>query len=361
MHAFSVRDDISVCSARSTPSSSWILTGLRRKSSHSSPHFRDDLSEYSNPSNWGERSGPLSLTDHRLAADGLQARRTVGEAILRAQWERHYSDVDLHVESQRKHSLELVPRTEPCCSCRFPRVWSILGRGLESFRWHQPRSATVFTWTDVHSILLLPSEDKGPYLIVITTLRQRDDGSREWLLQAESVRARARWGIEMCFAILHARGIDRLKAHGCCGQGSSPSFSLALFMDMVRVACEVARLQPRASDMARLIEVLDLLVETQCSKGVLPTPVPVAALRRFSDAARHALTDLRYWRQCWEVSHLLRSPEGIDRDLWRTGVLPFLWPLKSLPPEGSSSDCYPINVASRLADAAERCHRTLCS
>lgn len=386
MHSFSlrereIRDDISVCSARSITSSAFPRSFSLTRSIRNSKtiHFRDDLSEYSNPSNWGERSGPLSLSDHRVHAEGLQARRTVGEAILRAQWER-----------QRDAEAEVCTEN---CTCLGPRAARLC---LGALRRAPPRPATLFTWGEVQSLLMLPSEEKGPFLIVVTTFRPREDGSREWMLQAGSLRARARWGAEMCVATIR----DRLSATmpvvntrcGCCGRATS--LSLALFMDMVRVACEVARLQPSAEDMERLMELLDMLVDSQVGssesrrqrrggspeRGGSPDPpampasqhrpaphIPVAALRRFKDAVRRAHSDFLLWRQWWEVSRLVRPPCGWDADLWLSRVLPFLQPEDPTGEMPSAQELrhtpmgYPPCVDNQVTSAAERCHRTLSS
>lgn len=358
MHGFSLRDDISVTSARSNYSRATSVHSftrsfsLGRRKSKEGPHFSDDLSEYSNPSNWGERLGPLSLTDHRLGSDGLQARRTVGEAILRAQWEGR--------------SIDFPPaRNESCSTClgaRFPRII------LDSLRRREPRPATVFTWAEVDSVLFPPTEENGLYLIVVTTMRCREDGSREWLLQAGSRRARARWGIEMSLSIMQAHrnaptpGTSRgAKGCICCAPAIAPRIPIALLMDIVRLSCETARNQPSGDGMLRLIEVLDLLMKTQSADGeqksfISPTPpIPVAALKRFRDTVKQAHADFSDWLLWWEIKHIVRDPPSFDVLIWRTRVLPFL-----IPPDTDLS-AYPVLVDTQLASGAERCHRALCS
>mmetsp|Transcript_59655 Transcript_59655/g.134406 ORF Transcript_59655/g.134406 Transcript_59655/m.134406 type:complete len:344 (-) Transcript_59655:87-1118(-) len=339
------------------------ILNQRRESKHAI-HFRDDLSEYSSPSSWGEGPGPLSVADHRLAADGLQARRTVGEALLRAQWER-----------------QCEARSEKC-KCLGSRTarWFLgsLQLGLSSLRLEALgrvpyRPSVVFTWAEVQSVILLPYEEvKGPFLIAVTTFRPREDGSREWLLQAGSLRRRARWGIEMIAALLRDRGRTK-EAFGsgpckCCGSGRSGRLSTALFMDMVRVACEAARLQPSAEGMGRLVEVLELLVEgrhqgqgggMEVGSQVSGTPhFPLAALKRFGDSVQRARVDFIEWQQWREVALLVRQPDGWDADLWRGRVLPFLWPREPSLRDLSSAG-YPAAVGSQLAGAAERCRRTM--
>jgi len=338
------------------------ILSQRRDSKHSI-HFRDDLSEYSSPSSWGDGPGPLSVADHRLAADGLQARRTVGEAVLRAERERQF-------EAAGEKCKCLGNRTAR-------RLLSGLHQGLNGLRLEglgrtPSRPSVVFTWIDVQSIILLPHEQKkGPYLIAVTTLRPREDGSREWLLQAASLRARARWGIEMIAVLLRDRGSTK-EAFGsgpckCCSSGRTGRLSTALFMDMVRIACEAARLQPSVEGMTALIEVLELLVEgrqqaqggTEMGVQLPSTPhFPLAALRRFGESVRRARQDFVEWQQWRELALLIRQPEGWDRDLWRGHVLPFLWPREPSLREVTVAG-YPVAVDAQLTAAAERCRRTM--
>lgn len=334
---------------------------LGRRDSKPCINFRDDLSEYSSPSSWGDGPGPLSLADHRLASEGLQARRTVGEALLRAQWERQ---VDADAEACTE-----------ACKCFGSRAARFC---LEALRRTPSRPSVVFTWAEVQSVILLPYAERGPFLIAISTFK-REDGSREWLLQAASVRSRARWAIEMVTALLRDRagavsptspGFNPSK---CCGPGTSSRLSTAFFMDMMRIAWEVARQQPSAEGMRRLVEALELLVEGGGPAGQggagsggdgsgsqpLAAPhFPFAALRRFGEAVRRAHADFEEWRTWREIAQLVRPPQGWDEALWRGRVLPCLWPNE---PSLRDMDAtrYPAVVDSQLSNAADRCRRTL--
>jgi len=245
---------------------------------------------------------------------------------------------------------------------------------MESFRRTQNRSSVVFTWAEVQSVTLLPYEGKGPYLIAVITFKWREDGSREWLLQAGSLRARARWGVEMSAAILRERNGPGQARGGssskCCGSGRSASLSTALFMDMVRICCEAARLRPSAEGMERLVEVLDLMMErgdrgqSSSANGESSTQLssashfPLAALRRFSDSVRRAHLTFKEW-QWWRMTALLlHPPDCWDAELWRSHVLPFVWPAEPSLREPTTSG-YPATVEAQLAGAAERCRRML--
>lgn len=343
-----------------------ILT--QRRESKLAIHFRDDLSEYSSPSSWGEGSGPLSLGDHRLAAEGLQARRTVGEALLRAQWERQ---CEANAEACRGACKCLGNRATRFCLSGL-RL-GFCGLRPESLRRTPSRPVVVFTWAEVQSLVMLPYEEKGPYLMAVTTFRLREDGSREWLLQAGSLRARARWAVEMNAAILRDRNGAGEGRSGhpckCCGSGRGARLSTALFMDMVRISCEAARLQPSVEVMERLVEVLDLMTETRegvpgggvmelSTQGSGPPHFPLAALRRFGDTVRRAREIFVEWQRWREVALLLRPPQGWDVELWHDRVLPFLQPA-----DPSLQDPlvvgYPLAVSSQLEGAAERCRRML--
>eukprot|EP00414_Alexandrium_minutum_P000403 CAMPEP_0113836946 /NCGR_PEP_ID=MMETSP0328-20130328/9740_1 /TAXON_ID=39455 /ORGANISM="Alexandrium minutum" /LENGTH=374 /DNA_ID=CAMNT_0000805373 /DNA_START=1 /DNA_END=1121 /DNA_ORIENTATION=- /assembly_acc=CAM_ASM_000350 len=333
-----------------------ILT-QRRESKHSI-HFRDDLSEYSSPSSWGDGPGPLSLSDYRVTAEGLQARRTVGEALLQAQWERQCeADAEACGDALQVFGESHQPPLH--------RLRLVLGGSrTEALRRATNRPSVIFTWTEVQSVILLPYEGKGPYLIAVTTFRWREDGTREWLLQAANLRARARWGIEMSAAILRDRnGMGQVKGNGackCCGSGRGSSLSTALFMDMVRISCEAARLQPSAEGMERLVEVLDLMMErgehTQSSGGTAEMNLqfsgaphfPLAALRRFSDSVRRAHLVFKDWQWWREAAMLLHPPEGWDAELWRDGVLPFTWPAEPSLRDPRSTG-YPAAVDGQLA------------
>lgn len=351
-----IRDDISVTSGRSnfsrgTLQSPWFFTRTKSKT-----HFSDDLSEYSNPSNWGIAVlGPLSLNDHRLVAEGLQARRTVGEAILRAQWEgRSVEDLPVKGES-----------CGTCLGARLPRI-------RFGFRRREPRPATVFTWAEVDSVLLPPSEENGPYLIVVTTPRCREDGSREWLLQAASRRDRARWSVEMSHSILRAhtcrdpspgRSPRGARSCMCCATPNVPRIPQSLLMDIVRLCCYTARSKPSGVAMARLVKVVTLLMETQHSDGehspktLQPgaPPLPVAALKRFRTIVKQAQEDFETWMIWWELERLVEEPAGLDALIWRTRVLPFLIP------QDVDLNAYPAAVDTQLSNAAKRCHAALCS
>eukprot|EP00927_Polykrikos_kofoidii_P056499 TRINITY_DN50606_c0_g1_i1.p1 TRINITY_DN50606_c0_g1~~TRINITY_DN50606_c0_g1_i1.p1 ORF type:complete len:351 (+),score=29.69 TRINITY_DN50606_c0_g1_i1:83-1135(+) len=347
---------------------------LRRDSKRSEVHFRDDLSEYSSPSNWGERPGPLYFGDHRLTTEGLQARRTVGEAILKAEWER------------RRDLAEVCADKCACLNLRTPRMH------FEAFGF-RPLHKLVFAWADVQSIILLPFEERGPYLLCVTTFRLREDGSREWMLQAASLRGRARWAIDMMAAILRER--SNTPQHGCCSSNRDRGpLSLSLFMDMARIACEVARLQPSVGGLERLIEALDLLAggrrpaqnaltsprlgasgrrpssvdiagigarvhSASAEAALMPAPhFPLAALRRFGDAARRAAADFAEWRRWRELCLLIRPPRGVDIDFWQSYVLPYLCPREpSL--RDTTNQVYPVSIDHQLASAAERWRRTL--
>lgn len=342
--------------------------GLRpcRPSLTNGINFRDDLSEYSSPSNWGERPGPLSLGDHRAERFGLRARRTVGEALLQAQRERDWDT-----------STETCTRE---CRCMGPRVARFCLSPLR--RAPPPRTPVVFTWSEVQSLILLPPEESPAasfYLIAVTTFRVREGFSKEWILQAGSLRGRARWGIEMVALVLR----DRVAAGGvhdggpcrCCGTGRANCLSLALFMDMARVACETARLQPSPSSLELLTEVLEVLGENHRnlphSAEVASLPLvgphfPVAALRRFCCSVRRAHTDLQEWNSWRDIVRLIRAPAKIDLSLWEGKILPFLCPHEpslrdpaTFRRAGSEELVYPAAVSDQLSNAAERCRRTL--
>lgn len=327
----------------------------RRETNKNSIHFRDDLSEYSSPSSWGDGPGPLSLLDHRLAVDGLQARRTVGEALVLA-------------ERERKYQEEREAGGDSCNRCLGIKV-AAPRLGLSVFRRSAaPKPSVVFTYAEVQSLILLPYEEKGPYLIAVTAQRLREDGSREWLLQAGSLRARTRWAVEMTAALLRDR-LTSTDAHSrvkCVHSGRTSRVPNVLFMDLVRIACEAARLRPSAECMARLIEAVELLMEvgqpTQALAGDGPPPAivhfPMAALQRFRDMTERAREDFFSWQRWREVALLVRCPPGWDEHLWRDRVLPFLAPLEPSLRNTSTSD-YPAAVDQQLASAADRCRRTL--
>mmetsp|Transcript_5068 Transcript_5068/g.11877 ORF Transcript_5068/g.11877 Transcript_5068/m.11877 type:complete len:335 (+) Transcript_5068:63-1067(+) len=327
----------------------------QRRDSNHQIHFRDDLSEYSSPSLWGEGSGPLSLFDHRLVPEGLQARRTAGEALLQLRWER-----------------QCEADAEACsiCGAGGAAVRLCLGLRLHCGRMRSEaprRSAVVFMWSEVHSLILLPLEGKGPYLIAVTTCRLRE-GSREWILQAGSLRGRARWAVEMSAAILRERnsaaGQGRTGAAcQCCSSGRNARLSTVLFMDMLRLCCEAARLQPSAEGMERIVEVLVLMMEGREHSQTLDSTFaglhfPLAALRRFSDSVQRVRAIFVEWQWWRRTALLLQSPEGWDVELWRGRVLPFVWPVDASLRDPKVVG-YPTIVDAQLAAAAERCRRIL--
>eukprot|EP00931_Biecheleriopsis_adriatica_P077649 TRINITY_DN51168_c0_g1_i1.p1 TRINITY_DN51168_c0_g1~~TRINITY_DN51168_c0_g1_i1.p1 ORF type:complete len:332 (+),score=52.06 TRINITY_DN51168_c0_g1_i1:69-1064(+) len=323
-------------------------------------HFRDDLSEHSGLSNWGDRPGPLSLADHRIVGEGLQARRTAGEALMLARLERQRS-----------------ADTESCSRCVGGRVAKAC---VEVFRGSIPnRPAMVFTWAEVQSIILLPceSETKGPFLIAVSSFRLQ-----EHLLQAGSARSRARWAVNMMTSILKDRhssrealsgGLGRSKGCNCYGAGNAMQLPTVLFMDMMRIACEAARLRPSVEGIKRLVEALELLSDSHWpglkgmnagSTGSSDLVIgqypavphfPLMALRRFAEAARRAQEDFAEWQRWREVTKLVHPPKGFDEELWRSRILSFVRPQG----EAADSASYPSSVESQLITAAERCRRTL--
>lgn len=362
MYSNSLRDDISVCSARSSRSARSVRSfGVQRKNSKHSIYADDLLSEYSNPLNWGDRPGPFSLCDYRITIAGLQARRTAGEAILCAQWEQ-----------QREADAETCTKS---CQCFGPRLarWFV-----QTVRPTPSRPPPIFYWVDVQSFVLVPHEDKGPYLIAVAILPRLQGGNglrpRELVLQAGSPRLRARWGIEMSAAILAAaepKGGGGSVGGGlcrCCGPDCG-RMSLALFMDMVRVACEVARLQPSEEGMERLIEVLAKLGEDSrpgnrgggVDVAIPPVPqFPLAALRRFCEATKRAHEDFREYCHWQMLLRLVPPSNGLDTAIWRGRVLPFLAP-SDTSLRDAAAGVYPAAVDSQLTNAAERCRRTFSS
>jgi len=333
-------------------------------------NFRDDLSEYSSPSTWGDRSGPLSLCDHQIAPEGLQARRTAGEAVLHAQWDAQW---ERHCEASTDSCRCLSQRRARLCLGAV--ALGLTGLRLKALQ-HMQSRPVVFTWAEVQSFILLPSEGRGPCLIAVGTFRLRDDGSREWLLQAAGLRSRAQWALRMVAAVLRDRRGD-LGGPGiggggckCCGSSRSSRMSTALYMDMVRITCEVARTRPSAKGMEGLVEVLNLMTESSWEgqspgMAILESPVasaphfPMAALRRFSDSVRRAHSDFLNWQQWLEVALLLRPPGPLGVDLWCSKLLPFLCPQNPALRDTADPSVYPSAVAAQLAAAAERCRRTL--
>eukprot|EP00928_Gymnodinium_smaydae_P074196 TRINITY_DN57262_c0_g1_i1.p1 TRINITY_DN57262_c0_g1~~TRINITY_DN57262_c0_g1_i1.p1 ORF type:complete len:350 (-),score=48.63 TRINITY_DN57262_c0_g1_i1:38-1087(-) len=348
MHAFnSIRDDISVCSSNTTAVSSF-RRNFSLTSRVSSIHFRDDLSEYSFTSSAGEGPGILYIYDYRISPEGLVARRTVAEAILRAEWEK-----------QLNEEINLPLK---CATCLVPR---------RSRSWMRPRPPIAtkpqmkFTWSEVQSIVLLPVLEHGPHRVVVTTFRMPEE--REWLLQANNSRARARWCLDALGAVLHTR--TKLAQDGavrCCGQ-SAGGTALKFFMDAALVACEAARCQPSPEGMRRLAEVLDSLVDLETLErrsggefaGASVPHIPLAALQRFSETVRNILRAFLDWQRFRLLVHLVKPPEGLDVVIWKRSILPLLaresW---SEFPDAYSQE-YPKPIDHQLGVAAERCRRTL--
>ncbi|CAE8616462.1 unnamed protein product [Polarella glacialis] len=346
---------------------------MLRGGSKLSIHFRDDLSEHSSPSNWGDKAGPLSLADYRLVSDGLQARRTAGEATLRARWRRRKeADAD---------ACGLV------CKCFGNRAARAC---VEVFRGDfQKRPLMMFSWNEVQSIILLPceNEQKGIFLIAVSSFRIREYGPKEFIFQAGSMRSRARSAVEMMAAILKDRSCGDTQSVAsvvgrpkCCGAGRTLPLPTVLFMDMMRIACEAARLRPSVAGIARLVEILELLSDSQwpgfktagLSGGVGDIIIgsqhdavphfPLVALRRFAEAARRAQEILEEWIRWQQVCKLIRPEcQGLDSELWRSRIMPFLCPRdpSSLQLADDFELNYPATVDSQLATAAERCRRTL--
>jgi len=155
----------------------------------------------------------------------------------------------------------------------------------------------------------------------------------------------------------------------------------ALVMDMMRIACEAARLRPSVEGIARLVEALELLSESQWTglkaPGLPGLPngnstselivsqsqpavphFPLVALRRFAEAARRARQDFEEWRWWREVSQLIPPLKSLDEELWRSKLLPFLEPKDSALRECDEHG-YLVTVDAQLNIAAERCRRTL--
>eukprot|EP00403_Amphidinium_massartii_P012755 CAMPEP_0178422916 /NCGR_PEP_ID=MMETSP0689_2-20121128/27422_1 /TAXON_ID=160604 /ORGANISM="Amphidinium massartii, Strain CS-259" /LENGTH=312 /DNA_ID=CAMNT_0020044499 /DNA_START=127 /DNA_END=1063 /DNA_ORIENTATION=- len=207
----------------------------------------------------------------------------------------------------------------------------------------------LFTWPEVQSIVFVPTdEQKGHCLLAISTLRAvREEGTREWMLQAGGNRARACWSLELVAAILrhHANDSRRRGSSSASSSGGGGSFyshssravglSLPLFMDMSRIACEVGRLKPSTESMETLISVLDMLADGRRPgwvETVLPAPphLPIAALRRFRDAVKRAHSDFVEWQRWRAVVLLVRAPAPLDETMWHRHVVPFIKPKELL-------------------------------
>lgn len=303
--------------------------------------FADDSSEYGEHVGDCEGGMPLSLNDHQLRPEGIQARRTAGEAI-EEHWERR------HVGGKSCLSLEKA-----------------LFRGPEA-----RSSRVVVAWADICSLHIWPSDGLSLNLIAVYTMRPRDGIKREIMMQAGCARELAFWGIAIAFAVTKARlPAPDIGPCSCCAQPRFEGLPLSLAIDLARVACEAARLRPSYECLRRLIDVLEMLVgadTASCEGGEVsmiqqPLPAggfPLAALRRFCETARQVAKDFEEWQGWREVSLLVRPPGGFDARLWHDRVLSFLFPRE---PSLRSLDLYeyPTVVDQRLANAAERCHRKL--
>jgi hypothetical protein len=360
-----IRDDVSVCSARTTSSSNPPFS-RRFSLSRRDIHFRDDLSEYSNASTWSDGTCSLNVTDYRFVSEGLQARPTVAEAILRAEWEKRL-DID---------KIGCATRM-PCLSDRAAKAFlHLLRRTPLRDGWKQhgfsKRPAVAFTWAEVQSIIFLQNDGQQEvppiYRIVVTTFKMPEE--REFLLQAGTPRARARFGVEMVKAILRVRmrdlGKDADPTH-CCGSATTPGVTLAFFMDAARITCEAARVQPSPEGMECLARCLDMLAESQCleedsqggSETRAPAPhIPIVALRRFRDSVRQARAAFAEWQRWRLLVRLLQRPMWCDDPIWTGHILPMARP-SSVACEDADADGYPASVGQILATAAERCRRTL--
>jgi len=347
MHSVaSLRDDISVCSGRSSVSG----VAFRRTwsiSRRDSPiHYRDDLSEYSNASSSETGPGPLNVCDYRVVAEGLQERRTVAMAVVRAEWERQLHQ---QIHQEAKFCNVKYARVGPRATRRCFQVWR---------RTRAPPSqpAVKFTWSEVQSLVLLPAGESPPYLMVITTCRLPEE--KEWLLQAGSLRGRARFAVEVVAAVLRARRAVKQRegtsCSRCCASGNVSSALEAFHMDAARAACETARLQPSPEGMERLEEVLNLLAKSQLQQPLIPN----TAFQRFGDVVRRCRTDFSEWQQWQVLSHLILPPPGWDAVIWNEHILPFLLP-RDPTLRNADFRTYPATVDHHLAIAVERCQRTL--
>lgn len=298
----------------------------------------DSRSEYGEePGEAGRPLKTLSISDHELIPEGIQARRTAGEA---------------QIEWERRHLREIQGSTG-CIS-------------IERALWRSPAAEprrVVLAWAEVDSVCLLSSRGRVPqHLIVVSALRQRDGTRRDVLLQAGSARELAHWGLAVAVAVAR----ERIAAPVTGGTtGRAGALPLALSMDLARIGCRAAQLWPSPKGLKQLISVMDLLVTAHASAqsvvaaaGPTQPPFPLMALERFCEAARQALVDFEEWRRWREAALLVRPPHGIDSVTWVGHVVPFL------SPEGASmrnprSNEYPLEVEKQLAVAARRCRRAL--
>eukprot|EP00929_Paragymnodinium_shiwhaense_P027775 TRINITY_DN16220_c0_g1_i1.p1 TRINITY_DN16220_c0_g1~~TRINITY_DN16220_c0_g1_i1.p1 ORF type:complete len:366 (+),score=49.45 TRINITY_DN16220_c0_g1_i1:249-1346(+) len=364
MHAFTIRDDTSEASSRScntiytSISTSTAAAPFRRSWSlarRDNPiHYRDrdDLSEYSSFSGWSDGTTALSTFNSRLASDGLQIKRTAAEVMARAEWERQL-DAESKLRGNRCQFACIQPRTAFRRMCR----------GLRHRRPSAQRSNVMFTWSEVQSLVLLPAGPCPPYLMVITTYRLPEE--KEWLLQAGNQRARALWAIEIVHAILRAKTAEKkgesVKCVGC--SKDCARLPEAFLMDAARVACETARCQPTPAGMETLAEVLYYLAGSkQCecngpakeSCRVLTAPhIPHTAFQRFGDAVKRAQVEFVEWEKWRVMARLLKAPAGLDSTIWKTVLLPYLWPRDLF------EHTYPVGVDNQMKIASERCQRTL--
>lgn len=301
--------------------------------------FNDEDSEWDGLSSWGDGPEWLSLSDHRLSPEGLQARRTVGEALLQAKPE---------LRAGWYQNVLCRRGVDRCC----------FGGG-----------SLVFPWAEVTSLCLVPADSRTPsYLISVSTIGARDTLAREWLLQAANARDRAFFCLEMGFKIAKAR-TQRQGQVGCgtvsCGR---QGLSIALSTDLVRVACEAAHSRPSQSALQNLIDLLRLLTESegssinQCCASSLQVPAggfPLAALQRFGLVVEEAAMHFEEWRRFREVALLVQAPHGIDAAIWKNHLMKFLWPQEPSLRDLSTDVC-PVAIDEKLSGAAKRCYKALC-
>lgn len=294
--------------------------------------FNDDDSEWDGLSNWGDGPEWLSLSDHRLSPEGLQARRTVGEALLQA-----------------KPELRSGWYQNALC-------W----RGVDRCRFGGGN--LVFSWAEVTNLCLVPTESRAPsYLIAVSTVGIRDTLAREWLLQAANARDRAFFCLEMGLKIATARA--QRQGHVGCGTVSCgrQGLSIALSTDLARVACEAARCRPSQTALQNLTNLLRLLTDSegssinQCCAGGFP----LAGLQRFGVVVEEAVMHFDEWRRFREVALLVQAPHEIDAAVWKNHLMKFLWP-KEPSLRDLTTDVYPVAIEEKLSGAAKRCYKTLC-
>lgn len=299
--------------------------------------FNDDDSEWDGLSNWGDGPEWLSLSDHRLSSEGLQACRTVGEALLQA-----------------KPELRAGWYQNPFC-------W----RGVDRCRFGG--GSLIFSWAEVTHLCLVPAETRAQsYLIAVSTIGVRDTLAREWLLQAGNARDRAICCLEMGLNIAKARAQRRGQVS--CGNCARKGLSIALSTDLARVACEAARSRPSQTALQNLTDLLWLLTESegcsinQCRASSLQVPAggfPLAALQRFGLVVEEAAMHFQEWRRYREIALLVQAPHGLDAAVWKNHLMKFLWPEEpSL--RDPTTHVYPAVIDEKLSSAAKRCYKALC-